>query len=52
MQIFIDSNREKKRQLVIKRSTSSPQEAQKLLQSAGIITRSGNISKVYRITQK
>ena len=52
MQIFIDKSREKKRQDVIKRSSSNPQEAQKILRSAGIITRSGNISRVYRITQK
>lgn len=52
MQIFVDKSREKKRQDVIKRSSSNAQEAQKMLLSAGIITRYGNISKVYRITEK
>lgn len=52
MQIFIDKDREKKRQSVIKQSSSDPQKARKLLETAGIITRNGNISKVYRITQR
>lgn len=50
MQIFVDKDRIKKRQQVIKQSSSDPQVARRLLESAGIITSNGNISKVYRIT--
>jgi hypothetical protein len=48
MKIFLDKNREKKRQEVIKRSLSSSKDAQRMLQNAGIITKQGNVSPVYR----
>lgn len=48
MQVLMDKNREKKRKEVIKKSLSSSEDAQKMLKSAGIITRQGNVSPVYR----
>lgn len=48
MQIFVDKNRERKRQEVIKRSLSSSEEAKRLLKKAGILTRSGNVAPIYR----
>lgn len=48
MQVMMDKNREKKRQEVIKKSLSSSEDAQRLLRSAGIITKQGNVAPVYR----
>ncbi len=46
--IDIDKDRERKRQIVIKKSLANGKEARKLLQHAGIITRQGNLAAVYR----
>lgn len=48
MKVVVDKSREKKRQEVIKKSLSSSENAQKMLKNAGIITRQGNVSPVYR----
>lgn len=48
MQVLMDKNREKKRQEVIRRSLSSNEEAQRMLKNAGIITKQGNVSPIYR----
>jgi len=48
MQVLMDKNREKKRQQVIKKSLSSSEDAQRMLKSAGIITKQGNVSPMYR----
>lgn len=48
MQVLMDKNREKKRQEAIKKSLSSSEDAQRMLRSAGIITKQGNVSPVYR----
>ena len=48
MQVVMDKNREKKRQEVIKRSLSSSEDARKMLKNAGIITRKGNVSPIYK----
>ena len=48
MQVLMDKNREKKRQEVIKKSLSSSEDAQRMLKSAGIITKQGNVSPMYR----
>lgn len=44
----MDKNRDKKRQEVIKRSLSSSEDARKMLTSAGIITKQGNVATVYK----
>lgn len=44
----MDKSREEKRQEVIKKSISSSENAQKMLKNAGIITKYGNVSPVYR----
>ena len=48
MKVVMDKNREKKRQEVIKKSLSSSTDAQRILRNAGIITRKGNVSPIYR----
>jgi len=48
MQIFIDKNREKKRQETIRKSLSSTEESVKILQEAGILTSKGNIAPAYK----
>lgn len=48
MKVVMDKNREKKRQEVIKKSLSSSEDAQSMLKSAGIITKKGNVSPIYR----
>lgn len=44
----MDKNREKKRQEVIKESLSSSENAQRMLKSARIITRHGNVAPAYK----
>lgn len=51
MQVLVDKDREKKRQKAIKKSLSSSEEAQKMLRDAGILTKSGNVSRIYRPKQ-
>lgn len=48
MQVLMDKNREKKRQEVIKKSLSSSENAKRLLKSAHIITKQGNVAPAYK----
>ncbi len=48
MKVVMEKSREKKRQEVIKKSLSSSEDAQRMLRNAGIITKQGNVSPVYR----
>lgn len=47
MKVFIDKNRAEKRRETIRKSLSSKEESIKLLRTAGIVTKAGNISPKY-----